>query len=422
MKRAEWVKARGWRNESGQVVILLAVSLTVILGFVGLATDVGVMIHDKRNLQIAADAAAVAGAKQLQINLPGNAIAAAKAASSANGYTDGQNGVTVTINTPPTSGPNTGLSGFVEAIVQYSQPTFFMRVLGINSSLIGGRAVAFDGANSGTGCLTALNQSAGDTIHLQGSFNVDAPGCTVIDNSKASGTNNASALYFNGGGGTLQAGSVGVVGSDSGQISDSTPVPQTGISGVSDPLAPKISPPTYTPSSCIPQPTATTWNPGCYSGTINIGSGVTVSLNPGTYIFTGTLNLSGHGTLKNSSIPGGVTLYFDGPNGALGTGSGSGNTTLNLTESTSGPYQGILIYEGANDTNPIYLVGTPIANLTGIIYAPSAELDLGGNTNVTLVSDLIVSKLYDFGNATITIKDFTQTVTNSPLNTVALVE
>ncbi len=66
--------------------------------------------------------------------------------------------------------------------------------------------------------------------------------------------------------------------------------------------------------------------------------------------------------------------------------------------------------------------GTPIANLTGIIYAPSAELDLSGNTNVTLVTDLIVGSLFDKGNATINLIDFSQTVPNPPLTSVALVE
>jgi Flp pilus assembly protein TadG len=49
------------RDESGQAAIVAVLCLTCILGFVGLATDVGVLLHAKRNLQIAADAAALAG-------------------------------------------------------------------------------------------------------------------------------------------------------------------------------------------------------------------------------------------------------------------------------------------------------------------------------------------------------------------------
>ena len=81
-----------------------------------------------------------------------------------------------------------------------------------------------------------------------------------------------------------------------------------------------------------------------------------------------------------------------------------------------------MIYEDAGNTNNVSFNGTPVATLTGIIYAPSAELDLSGNTNMNLTTDLIVGSLYDKGNATINITDLTQTVTDSPLNTIALVE
>jgi hypothetical protein len=155
-------------------------------------------------------------------------------------------------------------------------------------------------------------------------------------------------------------------------------------------------------------------------------------MSAGTYVFTGTLDLSGHGTLTGT----GVTIYLPPPTtlpttipvsnqsvsgGTLG-GGGNGNTTINLTAPGSGQYKDILIYEDAGDTNNISFNGTPVAGFTGIIYAPSAELDLSGNTNMNLTTDLIVGSLYDKGNATINLTDLTQTVTDSPLDTIALVE
>src|SRR6478752_5405869 len=82
------------RDESGQALILVALCLTCILGFVGFATDVGVLLHAKRNLQIAADAAAIAGANEINIDAT-QVVAAAKAASAQNGFTNGVNGTTV---------------------------------------------------------------------------------------------------------------------------------------------------------------------------------------------------------------------------------------------------------------------------------------------------------------------------------------
>ena len=392
------------RDESGQTLIFVALSLTCILGFVGLATDVGAMFHFKRNLQIAADSAAVAGAWQLKLS--GTSVtSAAKAAATANGITTG-----VTVNNPPAGGPHTGNAAYVEVIITQSNPLIFSSVLGIISMPVAARAVAFAGAKN-TGCVLALNPSATDTIHLQGSFNVDVPGCAVVDDSNAAG-----ALTFTGAGGTLTAGSVGVVGTATGATGDSTPAPVTGIAPVSDPLA-NLPAPTY--GACTAAPAGNTWGPAtaggtvCYSGDIKVQNSVT--MNPGTYVFTGTLDFTGKGSITGT----GVTLYIPA-GGSLG-GNGNGNTTLDLTAPTTGTYAGILIYQAAGNTNTVEMNGTPIANLTGIIYAPSAELDLSGNTDVTLDTDLIVGSLYDKGNATINLTDFNASG-NSPLTSVALVE
>ncbi len=395
------------RDESGQTLIFVALSLTTILGFVGIAVDVGTLLHDKRNLQTAADSAAIAGAWQLKLN-PANVTSAATGAATTQGISSG-----VTVNDPPANGPHTGNAAYVEVLITQSEPLFFARVLGLNSLNVGARAVAFAGATS-NGCVQAHNPTAPDTIHLEGSFNVNVPGCQVIDDS-----NNASALVFTGAGGTLSAGYVGVVGGATGATGDSTPAPVTGVAPVSDPL-PNLPAPTYDPASCTAAPTGTTWGPAvangtvCYSGNIKVQQSIT--MNPGVYEFPGTLDFTGHGSLTGT----GVTLYIP-PGGSLG-GSGNGNTTLDLTAPTSGTYTGILIYQDRANTNTISLNGTPVAKLTGIIYALSAELDLSGNTTVNLVTDLIVGSLYDKGNATINLTDFSQTVGNSPLTSVALVE
>jgi hypothetical protein len=415
-------------DESGQAAILTALSLVCILGFVGLATDVGVLLHAKRNLQIAADAAALAGANEINIDST-KIIAAAKAASAQNGFTDGVNSVTVTPSNGPADGPHAGDPSYVEAIVAQAQPTFFMRLLNFTSMPISARGVAFNGANNGSGCLHALNGTAPDTIDLQGAFTLDAPGCQVIDNSSA-----ACALDFTGAAGRLTAGSVSVAGTSCGHTSDSSPAPQKGPQ-VSDPLAGTYTPiPQASRPTCGAAPSGNTWGtsggksytaPGgtaattlfCYSsGTDKIKTDVT--MNPGTYIFTSSLALQGNGTLTGSAA--GVTIYLAAPGGNMNMG-GSGTSNLSLTAPTTGPFANVAIYQEPADTNTVSLTGTPISLLKGIVYLPSAELDLGGNTSQTLNSDLIVNKLSVSGSATLTLSDLSAT-TNTPLRTIALVE
>jgi Flp pilus assembly protein TadG len=404
------------RDESGQTLIFVAVSMTVILGFLAMAADVGTLLHDKRNLQIAADSAAIAGAVEEKVSsVTGDIQASGQTASTQNGFTNGSNQVTVTINTPPVNGPHAGAAGYVEAIVSQVEPVFFMKLFSFTSMTVTARAVAFDGATS-SNCVLATNPTAPQTIELQGSFNANFPGCSVVDDS-----NDADALDFTGGGGSLTAGSVGVVGGAGGHTGDSSPAPKTGVAPISDPLA-SLPPPPYTPASCTAAPSGTAWGPAtaggtvCYSGNIKVQKDVIMSA--GIYVFTGDLDFTGNGSLTSN---GGVTLYFAGPNGQLG-GPGNGNTTLNLTATSGGPYNDILIYQDRTDANLGEFNGTPIVNLTGIIYMPGAPLEFSGNTTSNLITDLIVNQLIEQGNATVNITNFNTTVNNSPLTTVALVE
>jgi hypothetical protein len=277
------------------------------------------------------------------------------------------------------------------------------------------RAVAFDGATS-SNCVLATNPTAPQTIELQGSFNANFPGCSVVDDS-----NDPDALDFTGGGGSLTAGSVGVVGGAGGHTGDSSPAPKTGVAPISDPLA-SLPPPPYDPASCTAAPSGTAWGPAtaggtvCYSGNIKVQKDVIMSA--GIYVFTGDLDFTGNGSLTSN---GGVTLYFAGPNGQLG-GPGNGKTSLNLTATSGGPYNDILIYQDRTDANQAEFNGTPIVNLTGIIYMPDAPLEFSGNTTSNLTTVLIVNQLIEQGNATVNITNFNTTVNNSPLTTVALVE
>jgi len=199
--------AKKLKDESGQAMILTLLCMTCLLGFVGFAADIGTLLRAKRNLQIAADSAAIAGAAELNY---GDMATAAQAAAAQNGVVIGTNGGAVAVNSPPLYGAYAGLPGYVEAIVTQTQPTFFMKIFNFASQNVTARAVAWNGGSS-NGCVYVCSPSASDAMDLQGSFDVSAPSCGVIVDS-----NNADALQFTGGGGTLTAGSVGVVGGDGG--------------------------------------------------------------------------------------------------------------------------------------------------------------------------------------------------------------
>jgi len=94
------------RSLSGQVMLLVAISLVVLLGLAGLATDAGILWTEKRQMQSAVDAAAVAGV--LAVDRSSDVTAAAKMDAGVNGFTDGTSGVVLTVNNPPVSGSYAG--------------------------------------------------------------------------------------------------------------------------------------------------------------------------------------------------------------------------------------------------------------------------------------------------------------------------
>jgi Flp pilus assembly protein TadG len=107
------------------VAVLVAVCLTVLLSFVAIAVDGGMLLDSRRRVQAAADAAAMAAVEDLYLNwrtnqgLDPDGTAAAKAMdnAAANGFTN------VVVNIPPQSGYFTGKAGYAEVIVTYNQPS-----------------------------------------------------------------------------------------------------------------------------------------------------------------------------------------------------------------------------------------------------------------------------------------------------------
>lgn len=87
-------------DERGATSFMVIAGLPVLLGMVGLGVEVGLLYAEQRKLQIAADAAAIAGGQEmLRRSVSGDAqvIAAAKTAAAGNGVVEGQDGVSVTV-------------------------------------------------------------------------------------------------------------------------------------------------------------------------------------------------------------------------------------------------------------------------------------------------------------------------------------
>jgi Flp pilus assembly protein TadG len=403
------------RDESGQTLIFVALSMTCILGFVGLATDVGTMFYAKRNLQTAADAAAIAGAAELPYGTT-DMTTSARGASAQNGFTNGVNGVTVSVNPSPQSGAYQGLSGYVEAIVSQPQPTFFMHLFQRNSMTVAARAVATNGASNG--CIYTLGTSGTDIL-MNGNVNLTATFCSIIDDSTSTG----SALLANGNV-TLNAQSIGIVG---GVLTNGhnniTPAPVTGIVPVADPLA--FETPPSNPGGCVSgvvlqngisnsygNGSSFTLPAGCYNG-LTINGSPTVTLGAGVFYMNGPMVVNGSPTVNGTN----VTIYL--PNSSASF-TDNGATTLNLSAPNSGAYSGILFYQNPADTSTLTINGSSSSTLKGIFYVPNANLTVNGSGSTNFYTSFVVSSLTFNGNGT--LKDYASINGGSPLTSTRLVE
>src|ERR1044071_8814432 len=112
----------------GVIVVLVALLLVGLLGMTAIAVDGGMLQHNKRAVQAAADAAALAGATELFKNYPaiaasygtvtdpgGKAAAAAFASATTNGFPNNTT-AQVVVNVPPKAGPFTGKAGYIEVV------------------------------------------------------------------------------------------------------------------------------------------------------------------------------------------------------------------------------------------------------------------------------------------------------------------
>src|SRR5262245_40548784 len=101
------------KSDRGNVLLILAFVMPMLVGLAALAVDVGFMFEFRQRAQSAADAAAMSGSFEVASGNSTNATAYARDDASRNGFTNGSGGVSVTVNTPPTSGAFSGVDGYV---------------------------------------------------------------------------------------------------------------------------------------------------------------------------------------------------------------------------------------------------------------------------------------------------------------------
>ena len=375
---ALWGRALGCFRSSpqGQVLVLATIAMFVFIGSVALAADVGFLWTDRRHMQTAADAAAIAAARALRNSQ--SVTSAADSVAGLDGFTNGTNGAVVTVNNPPSSGLYAGNSNYVEVIIKQPAPTYFMRLFGYSSVNVAARSVG--GSINGPACIYALDPSASGAVSLTGNISINAS-CGLVDDSSSSTALSAT------GNGTIKTTGTGVAGnySASGNMTF-TPTPNIHVAPVSDPLA-NVSAPAV--GTC-------TWAPATGVGTPISGIHATYNLTP--VVWSGGINISGIITTLNFA----AGIYG---NGISFTG------TVTTANFNPGQYQ-----DSGGSGNSITLQGNAAANFATGSYTFCGPVSIIGNNTTTLQPGLYVGGISITGNANVTFSPGTYVLAGGGLS------
>ena len=301
--KPEGMLFRTHSSRRGSVAIQVGILMTVLIGMASLGTEIPFLIYKQRQMQNAADAAALGAAVALTRGYPMPISAEAKGIAAALGFVIAQSGVTVAINNPPKAGAYTANAGAVEVIVSQPLTLIMAGLFGTSLFNASARAVALQGA-SGTFCVLATDANSATAVAIGNGASVTLNGCGLAVNAAGSAALSAT------GGSSLTAQSV----SASGQVSVSGGAVINATDGVkqnqlamADPYA-SVSMPAS--SGCDYTNFTLGWAngvqqmlPGRYCNGVSMGNGAKVSMAPGIYyVKSGQFSVGGGVTLTGSGV------------------------------------------------------------------------------------------------------------------------
>jgi len=403
-------------GQRGQVIVLFAAMLVVLVGVVSLVVDLGQMYVVRRNLQNSADEAALVGSSKLPD------VGAARTAAQASAQANTPAGTSVQVNIPPSSGPYSGAGysdGAIEVILSQNVTHLYAVLLGNSSSTVRASAVAvLRPYGGGPMAITGLKEDDSKTVGMGGSSDAQVNG-DVWSNS---------GVYS---GGTSDLTVSGTIFAVDGLSGDTTNITASDIQypswPIKDPL--RFTPTPPKPSGCDPDPKkwdndipkykGSGWqvvSPGCYKS-ITVGSSTRYMFVKGVYYVSGDVKLQGDlvgvaSTGENadeafalsepsSAHPwGGVCFYLTDTKASF-----SINSQARVKLAATDEYwKRILIWmvDGSGPSGGVKLNGGGDTRLMGTIYAPKTDVSLAGNytyggTNLPLLEGAVVANTVGLG-------------------------
>lgn len=392
---------RLWNDKRGNMIVIAGAALPLVVGSAGLATDTIQWTLWKRQLQRAADSAAIAGVynRESENNASTYARAAVEHDITINRHMAPALKGTPTVTFPANSGV---MRNQVEVELSVQQRLPFSAFFLSTPPTIRATARAASIPAGGEACMQALETGAVTGLNFSGSAEINMPDCDMFSNS--AGTNASVAK----GSSKVYANTVGAVGgiqkSDNFHITAyrpySPPLPDPFLSVTPDPLQMICTTASLSHSTNFAALPAGT---NCFSGIdLNSNKAILVPDNFGPiYVNGGDANIQGTFTCTGCTIVL-TNKTAASPIGNL-TSNGNAGSQINITAPTSGTYKGIALYQDrraldCNNCNK--LNGNNSSIVTGALYFPSRELQYNGNGTTAATCTMFVARRITFtGNS-----------------------
>jgi hypothetical protein len=377
-------------DRRGNVAIIAAAALPVLLGSLGLGAEVGSWYAGKRALQNAADSAVIAAAT----NAGERYASEARAVAANYGLRDGVDGVTVeAVNNAPC--PDGSGNTCYRVTVSRVQPLLLVQAAGYQGDAqmaghpakrIAATAVAVQALGPREYCVLALAGSGDpEALRSNGAPNAELTGCNVASNSGMRcnghdlGANFGDAHGTNSGCGHKRNSNVDLISDQYAARAASIPANPCGGAYHWFPQDKKKDPPLPT-ANTLQGLEPRSFIPICGDGelhgpTLLTGGDVTI------VVYGGSLDLADYMLQTTSGTH--VTIIFTGPemgHGHIPMGSG----TLDIEAPKTGVWKGVAIYQDPALTTGVNISAagnSPTWNITGLAYLPHASVTFSGAVN-----------------------------------------
>jgi Flp pilus assembly protein TadG len=392
-------------DSEGNMLMVAAGLMPLIVAAGAVAVDTTQWVLQKRELQRAADSAALTGAMAKFQSMSVDSAVAESMSQHSHITLSGSPG----IENGPASGPFAGNATAVRVNLQRRGSVSFVSMFRSDPVLINATATAA-ATPYPKYCMLSLVEDNTAGFHFEGNVDLN------LDCGLATNSNGSPAMTVAGSSGTITTTEVSAVGGLTQYPNfQGSPTFMQGQPAQPDPYKNLPIPPA---TGCRNAPNGQNLNltPGCYSGPLDITANANFA--PGTYVINGgMLRFGGNGTITGT----GVTFILTGPTPAsVAKLVIDGGARVTLSAPTSGTYEDVLFYQ--NRTAPAFTNGTENINtvtgnsnlsISGTMYFPNQQLRYTGGGSLRSSCTRVIARRINFagqssafsGGCTTTDKD-----------------